>query len=664
MEDYNGCTDVTLTDTGYRPGPYATGLGSQAPTNSGVPTGARRKSSSSSSGGGGGGSQQLGHSHGTAKHRRSKQQHGPAAEHKQQHHDKHSHESSESSGQQRQRRRSALGKSAVFETVKPFTTSMLAEAVDGMLGTVGGSFSKERCAGLGGMRGSGYYVALDFGGYYVALDFGSEQQTFWLQIDTTTPVSWLSCDCTQCSTGFTTGSASPPFDPAASKTNLPLTCADKTCVSMSFISGTAAVGCGMARSLPGDPDACEYAQRYGTTASGGSGVSGSHQSHTPLSPHSLSLLPSNSLPTPSHPSFSPFISLHHPTPCPASPIPPSLLPCPPLHHQLWQLPNGKPIGRLSGARQGVWCGLGRCIQSIVSVLWQTGSLSGVSRAPDGVFGLGRGIQSIVSVAAAQGVWADTFALCLEGDPYAKGTKLGATDASHPPSLLSSPFPPISHPSSSPTAPPPCLPSPYFFPPVVEATKPASIVSVAAAQGVWADSFALCLEGDPYAKGSYVVLGTSLGPTGAQWTTFIEIADSPLYFILIKGVSVAGMLLPISANVSHLESGLSLPRPPLLSLPSPLCFIHIKGVPLYFIHIKGVSVAGTLLPIPPRNFRPPTPTGEGGAVLDSSTTFTELPGDVFHALITAVVETVGGFSFSNKDSASHSLMCYINKDIAS
>ncbi|CAI7879487.1 unnamed protein product [Closterium sp. NIES-53] len=277
-----------LLDTGYRPGLYATGLGSQAPTNSGVPTGGRRKSSSSSSSGsgGGGGSRQLGHSHGTRKHRRSKQQ-GSAAE-QQQHHDKHSHESNESSesSQQQQRRRSALGKSAVFETVAPFTTSMLAEAVDGMLGTVGGSFSKES-------------------GYYVALDFGSEQQTFWLQIDTTTPVSWLSCDCTQCSTGFTTGpvrasaasspcdctqcsgasrhrvpsfpacllplqhrfphstqrhpslnqpatnlcrqdqllwclkerppptsplpQASPPFDPGASKTNLPLTCADKTC---------------------------------------------------------------------------------------------------------------------------------------------------------------------------------------------------------------------------------------------------------------------------------------------------------------------------------------------------------------------------------------------------------------------------------------------------
>ncbi|CAI7879485.1 unnamed protein product [Closterium sp. NIES-53] len=213
---------------------------------------------------------------------------------------------------------------------------------------------------------------------------------------------------------------------------------------MSFISGTAAVGCGMARSLPGDPDACEYAQRYGTTASGGSGVSGVTAGTT-----------EGRL----------------------------------LYDIVW-LPLRN--GTLSKTYVIFGCGS-----------YQTGSLSGVSRAPDGVFGLGRGIQSIVSVAAAQGVWADTFALCLEGDPYAKG--------------------------------------------------------------------------------SYVVLGTSLGPTGAQWTTFIEIADSPLYFI----------------------------------------------------HIKGVSVAGTLLSVPPRNFRPPTPTGEGGAVLDSSTTFTELPGDVFHALITAV-----------------------------
>ncbi|CAI5467466.1 unnamed protein product [Closterium sp. Yama58-4] len=359
-----------------------------------------------------------------------------------------------------------------------------------MLGTVGGSFSKES-------------------GYYVALDFGSEQQTFWLQIDTTTPVSWLSCNCTQCSTGFSNGPSSPPFEPAASKTNVPLTCADKTCLSMSFVSGTAAVGCGMARSLPGDPDACEYAQRNGT---------------------------------------------------------------------------------LSKTYVIFGCGS-----------YQTGSLSGVSRAPDGVFGLGRGIQSIVSVAAAQAVWADTFALCLEGDPYAKG--------------------------------------------------------------------------------SYVVLGTSLGPTGAQWTTFIEIADRH------ASLSVSSRYCtPPITPLSILPPSFT-PSSPSSSPPSPL----------YFIHIKGVSVAGTLLSIPPRNFRPPTPTGEGGAVLDSSTTFTELPADVFRALITAVgegtckgeggavqdssttftelpadvfralitavVETVGGFTFSSKDSAAHSLMCYINTEIA-
>ncbi|GJP29571.1 hypothetical protein CLOM_g17548, partial [Closterium sp. NIES-68] len=267
--------------------------------------------------------------------------------------------------------------------------------------------------------------------------------------------------------------ASPPFDPEASKSNVPLTCADKTCVSMSFISGTAAVGCGMARSLPGDADACEYAQRYGTTASGGSGVSGVTAGTT-----------EGRL----------------------------------LYDIVW-LPLRN--GTLTKTYVIFGCGS-----------YQTGSLSGVSRAPDGVFGLGRGIQSIVSVAAGQ--------------------------------------------------------------------------------GVWTDSFALCLEGDPYAFGSYVVLGTSLGPTGAHWTSFIEIADSPLYFI----------------------------------------------------HITGMSVAGTPLAVAPRNFRPPSPTGEGGAVLDSSTTFTEIPGEVYRALITAVFEEVGGFTYSKEETAKRSLMCYVNMDIAS
>ncbi|CAI5519924.1 unnamed protein product [Closterium sp. Naga37s-1] len=209
--------------------------------------------------------------------------------------------------------------------------------------------------------------------YYISMEFGPIKHIMNLRVDNLTPLTWVSCDCIQCRTAGAIFKERPPFNTTASNSTR-MACATPTCTA---VTGQPVplgqVGCNLASTVI--PSAvrtgrCTYSHSFPIAKS-------------PLgSPGSLLLSGDKTSTGKSE----------------------GVL----LSEQVWFTHSDNTT---VNPLLTIGCGMA-----------QSGSLAGVTEAPDGVYGLGRGPLSIQSQMNDLAIWEYGYGMCLEGDASSTNAK--------------------------------------------------------------------------------------------------------------------------------------------------------------------------------------------------------------------------------------------------
>ncbi|CAI7853616.1 unnamed protein product [Closterium sp. NIES-54] len=209
--------------------------------------------------------------------------------------------------------------------------------------------------------------------YYINMEFGPIKHIMNLRVDNLTPLTWVSCDCIQCRTAGAIYKERPPFNTTANNSTR-VACSTPTCTA---VTGQPVplgqVGCNLASTVI--PSAvrtgrCMYTHSFPIAKS-------------PLgSPGSLLLSGDKTSTGKSE----------------------GLL----LSEQVWFTHSDNTT---VNPLLTIGCGMA-----------QSGSLAGVTEAPDGVYGLGRGPLSIQSQMNDLAIWEYGYGMCLEGDASSANPK--------------------------------------------------------------------------------------------------------------------------------------------------------------------------------------------------------------------------------------------------